>query len=185
MFPLTTSLLPGAQKKEPAKPGKPADTPVEQLSGKKLENYLKKQAAKAQREDKAEKKKAEAARAKEAKATSKRVVQTATKIIGPLSNAVGPAANVLKKAEEAGLEGFEVVKELAAYVKTLGEWSNACTKAMSYFAKNNGCELADLDFGKDEGLQACKECNACVKEVRKLMADTKKAQAKAKAAGGA
>lgn len=160
-------------KENPTNSKDPKDPETKELTGKKLEQHLKREAAKEVKKVAAAKRKAEAARAKEAKANTRKTVALSSRMTGPLTNAFNPASDVLKKAQDIGLAEPDV-DLLQKHVTTLSEWSKACGKAMHYFTKNQNAELETLPFTQEDATLQIKDCNACVKNVRKLLAEFKK-----------
>lgn len=155
-------------KENPTNSKDPKDPETKELTGKKLEQHLKREAAKEVKKVAAAKRKAEAARAKEAKANTRKTVALSSRM-----TAFNPASDVLKKAQDIGLAEPDV-DLLQKHVTTLSEWSKACGKAMHYFTKNQNAELETLPFTQEDATLQIKDCNACVKNVRKLLAEFKK-----------
>eukprot|EP00435_Cladocopium_sp_Y103_P051530 s1274_g16.t1 len=152
------------------------------LTGKKLEKHLQREAAKAQREEEAAKKKAAAAEKKKAKETSKKTLQTATKVAGPLNQNCKTMYDLVGKAKDFGLTNSGDSKKLLEEIEMLDQMRKDCWSALGYYTKNPNCELAALAFTLEEANQKIKDCQALAKNVRKDIAETKKAVAEAKKA---
>lgn len=73
-------------KENPTNSKDPKDPETKELTGKKLEQHLKREAAKEVKKVAAAKRKAEAARAKEAKANTRKTVALSSRMTGPLTN---------------------------------------------------------------------------------------------------
>eukprot|EP00438_Fugacium_kawagutii_P005014 Skav232029 [mRNA] locus=scaffold541:222660:229830:+ [translate_table: standard] len=152
------------------------------LTGKKLEQKLKRDAEKLQRQEAAAKKKEESDKKKAAAATSKKTLQLATRICGSLTNAWTGGADVLEKAMACHLPEEGDVVHLKEWVQTIDGWRKTCTNVLNAYTKNNKADLPSLDFDLEIANDTIKECLGATKSVRKLIQDFKKKQAAAKAA---
>ena len=145
---------------------------------------MKKEAAKVARDEAAATRKAEAERKKVAKQTTKKTLQISTKLCQPLTNAFTTAYDAFTKAQVAGLEANTDVIDLKQEVDKVEKWRKACSSALGYYTKNAKAELDALEFTMEEGNEAIKKLGTLSREVRKILADQKKAAPKAKAAAG-
>ena len=157
------------------------------LTGKKLELHLKREAAKAQKHEEKEKKKEEAERRRAAVATTKKTLQLATKITGPMTNAWTAGADVLSKAAavESELPDGSDLAKLKETVGMIDAWRKDCSNALNTYTKNPKCDLKALDFNLETANETIKDCQSATKAVRKMVTDLKKLKAPVKAKGGA
>ena len=155
------------------------------LTGTKLANHLKKEAAKAQKAEQAAQRKAAAEEKKKSKEISKKTFQIATKICGPLNQQWTTMSDLVSKAKDLGLTENGDGKRLLEELEVMDAMRKDCSTALGYFTKNPNCELAALTFTLEEGNQKIKDCQALAKNVRKELAEKKKANAAATAAAKA
>lgn len=137
---------------------------------------MKKQAADALKAEKAEARKTEAARKKEAKTVTRKSMSLASKMTTPLGKAWQSGQDVVAKAQQAGVTDLPEVKQLQEMVKTTGEWQKATASAIAFFTKNPGGEIKAMPFADaKEATEHIKDVNNKCKDVKKLIADAKKA----------
>ena len=180
LFSFTTTVLsPGETTK-----GKDEDK-SKILTGKKLENHLKKEAAKAQKAEQAAQRKAAAEMKKKAKEISKKTLQVATKICGPLTQQWTTMHDLVSKAKELGLTDSGDGKTLLEELEVMDAMRKDCSTALGNYTKNPNCDLEALSFTLEQGNQKIKDWQALAKNVRKEIAEKKKANAAATAAAKA
>lgn len=189
---------PGASKKQKNLGNQKGGEPAKKLTGKKLEQALKREADKVVKQEAAAKKKEENEKKRAAATTSKKMLQLATKICGPLTNAWTAGADVLEKAVACQLPEGDDLTQLKDTVEIVDGYRKICSHSLNVYAKNNKCHLEEFPFDLEMANDTIKECQAFTKHVRKLVQDHKKkvsadkaaaksaaAKAKADPAGGA
>ena len=162
------------------KGGDKEESKPKNLTGKKLEAHLKREAAKQQKEAAAAERKAEAERKKEAKKATRVSFTLSTKNCQALTTSCTTAEDVLKKALDAGLAADQgQVKALQQSLEAVDAKRKDCVQALSHISKNPKGELAAFDWIQAECTADLKDLGSLTKDVRKIVTDLKKQAAEA------
>ena len=144
------------------------EAPSKNLTPKQLEQKLKREASKLNKEEKAALKKEEASGKKQAKAATKKTVGLSSRLSAPLAAALHKANDIISKAAAAGVEDHEDLVTYKGVVGTLEEYKEKCNKALTFYSKNPDCELSALPFDNE------KHVTNMIKDLHKKGMDIKK-----------